>query len=133
LWPIVFPLVFAFIPRIARAGLAVLIVSAVLGIIIGITEEVLWRGVDVNLFGERVWLTSIYPAAAFGLWHLCPLSVLPSRYPGGVVSFAAYSMVLGLSYAYCARRARAIFWCAASHSVHDALGLGGCAYIGCVR
>jgi membrane protease YdiL (CAAX protease family) len=82
LWPIVFPLVFAFIPRIARAGLAVLIVSAVLGIIIGITEEVLWRGVDVNLFGERVWLTSIYPAAAFGLWHLCPLSVLPSRYPG---------------------------------------------------
>jgi membrane protease YdiL (CAAX protease family) len=129
LWPIVFPLTFAFIPRVGTAGVPVLIVSTVLGIIIGVTEEVLWRGVYVSLFGESVWLASIYPSVAFGLWHACPLSVVPSRYPGGVISFAAYSVALGLSYAMYARRARSIFWCTVSHCVHDTLGLGGFAYV----
>lgn len=128
LWPIVFPVVFAFIPRVATAGVPVLLTSVALGIIIGVTEEILWRGVYVSLFEENVWLASIYPSVAFGFWHLCPLSVLPSRYPGGLMSFAAYSIVLGLSYASYARHSRSIFWCTVSHCVHDALGLGGFAY-----
>jgi uncharacterized protein len=128
-WPIVFPLAFAFVPRLGAAGGAVLVVSVILGLVIGVTEEVLWRGVYISLFGDNAWLASLYPSIAFGLWHLCPLSVLPSRYPGGVVSFAAYSILLGLSYAYYARRARSIFWCTLSHCVHDALGLGGFAYV----
>ena len=57
------------------------------------------------------------------------MSVLPSRYRGGFVSFTAYSILLGLSYAYYARRARSIFWCTVSHCVHDALGLGGFVYM----
>lgn len=129
LWPIVFALAFAFVPRIGTAGAAMLFVSAILGLVIGVTEEVLWRGVYVSLFGENAWLASIYPSLGFGLWHLCPLSVLPSRYPGGFVSFTAYSILLGLSYAYYARRARSIFWCTVSHCVHDALGLGGFVYM----
>jgi membrane protease YdiL (CAAX protease family) len=44
-------------------------------VVIGITEEVLWRGVYVTLFADNVWLNTIYPSLAFGLWHLCPLSV----------------------------------------------------------
>jgi len=85
--------------------------------------------VYVTLFADNMWLNTIYPSVAFGLWHLCPLSALPSRYPGGAVSFAAYSIALGLSYAHYARRTRSILWCTVSHCIHDSLGLGGFAYI----
>ena len=132
-WPVAFPLVFAFLPRIAAASVPIVLASVALGIIIGITEELLWRGVYVTLFPDNFWLNTIYPSVAFGLWHLCPLSTLPSRYPGGAVSFAAYSMALGLSYAHYARKTRSIAWCTVSHCVHDALGLGGFAYITWLR
>ena len=128
-WPIVFPLAFAFLPRIAAASIPVVLASVAVGVIIGVTEELLWRGVYVTLFADNVWLNTIYPSVAFGLWHLCPLSALPSRYPGGAVSFAAYSIALGLSYAHYARRTRSILWCTVSHCLHDSLGLGGFAYI----
>jgi hypothetical protein len=42
------------------------------------------------------WLATIYPSLAFGVWHLCPLSVRPGRYPGGSVSSAVYTIALGL-------------------------------------
>jgi len=96
----VFPLAFAFLPRIAAASIPVVLASVAVGVIIEVTEELLWRGVYVTLFADNVWLNTIYPSVAFGLWHLCPLSALPSRYPGGAVSFAAYSIALGLSYAH---------------------------------
>jgi hypothetical protein len=107
----------------------VVVASVVLGMVIGITEEVLWRGAYVTLFADNVWLNTIYPSLAFGLWHLCPLPVAPSRHPGGGLAFVGYAFVLGLSYAYAARRTRSITWSAVSHCVHDALGLGGLAYV----
>jgi len=128
-WPIAFPLAFSFLPRIMAASVSILLVSAALGVIIGVTEELLWRGVYVTLFADNLWLSTIYPSLAFGLWHLCPLSALSSRYPGGTVAFAAYSIALGLSYAHYARRTQSIKWCTASHCIHDMLGLGGFAYL----
>jgi membrane protease YdiL (CAAX protease family) len=128
-WPIVFPLVFVFLPHIATARPSMIVVSVALGIVIGLTEELLWRGVYVTLFADNIWLNTIYPSIAFAFWHLCPLSALPSRYPGGALSFMAYSIALGLSYAYYARKARSILWCTVSHCVHDSLGLGGFAYL----
>jgi membrane protease YdiL (CAAX protease family) len=133
LWPIVFPLVFAFIPRVRSAGAPVILISIALGVVIGITEEALWRGVYATLFDGNARLAVIYPSIGFAMWHVCPLSVLPSRYPGGAASFTVYSLALGLSYANCARRTRSIFWCTVSHCVHDALGLGGFAYVGLLQ
>ncbi len=127
-WPLAFPLAFSFLPRIASTPLPIVIASIVLGVIIGVTEELLWRGLYVNAFPNRLSLNTIYPSIAFGVWHLCPLSVLPSRYPGGALTFIAYSVALGLSYAYYARRAGSIRWCTVSHCIHDALGLGAVAY-----
>jgi len=129
-WPLFFPLAFSFFPRIGSTPFVILIASVALGIVIGVTEELLWRGVYVTAFPNRLTLNTIYPSIAFGLWHLCPLSALPSRYPGGALSFTAYSVVLGLSYAYCARRTGSIRWCTVSHCIHDALGLGAFAYAG---
>jgi hypothetical protein len=76
-----------------------------------------------------VGLGAVYPSLSFGVWHTAPLSVIPSRYPGGAFAFVACSTVLGLSYATVARRTRSIRWVAISHCIHDALGLGGFAYV----
>jgi membrane protease YdiL (CAAX protease family) len=64
----------------------------------------------------------------FGLWHICPQAVLKNKLPGGVISFVAYAMVLGLTYSLAASQTGSIFWPAVSHGIHDALGLGGFAY-----
>jgi membrane protease YdiL (CAAX protease family) len=129
LWsPLLFPLAFSFVPRIGSTSVVILIASIALGIVIGVTEELLWRGLYVTAFPNRLSLNTTYPSIAFGLWHLCPLSALPSRYPGGALAFAGYSVVLGLSYAYYARRTGSIRWCTVSHCIHDALGLGAFAY-----
>ena len=127
-WPLFFPLIFIFIPRIRRASLGILIASIVLGIVIGFTEEILWRGLYLHLFPGSLWLGIVYPSLMFGLWHLAPQSVLENRMPGGVFSFVGYAVVLGLTYAFAAQRAGSIFWPTFSHILHDTLGLGGFAY-----
>jgi membrane protease YdiL (CAAX protease family) len=127
-WPTFFPLLAIFIPRIARASLPILIGSVILGLLIGITEEILWRGVYLQLFPSNLWLGILYPSLMFGLWHICPQSVLENRMPGGVFSFVAYAALLGLSYAFAAQRTGSIFWPAVPHILHDTLGLGGFAY-----
>jgi membrane protease YdiL (CAAX protease family) len=129
LWgPVAFPLVFAFIPRVGGLTPATMILSLLLGGVTGTAEELLWRGTYLAAFPDSFWLGAVFPSVAFGLWHLCPLSVMPSRYPGGALPFVAYSTLLGMSYAYCARRSRSIRWCAVAHSIHDTLGLGALVY-----
>jgi membrane protease YdiL (CAAX protease family) len=54
LWPLVFPLFFALIPKLAQANLAILGGSGLLGLVIGITEEILWRGIFIRLFPGRI-------------------------------------------------------------------------------
>ena len=127
-WPILFPLIFMFVPRIAKASLGILISSVILGVLIGLTEEILWRGLFLQVFPGNFWLGMLYPSLLFGLWHIAPQSVLENRLPGGAFSFVGYAVVLGLSYALAAGRTGSIFWPAISHILHDTLGLGGFAY-----
>lgn len=129
LWgPIIFPLVFMFIPRLSRVNLPILLVSILLALIIGITEEILWRGVYILLFPDNILLSTIYPAITFGLWHLAPQSARTNTLPGGAASFVLYAVLLGLAYAYYARRTGSIRWCTVAHCLHDVLGLGAFAY-----
>ena len=44
--PIVFPLIFSFFPRIAHLEPPVIIVSIIIGGVIGVSEEILWCGVS---------------------------------------------------------------------------------------
>lgn len=128
-WPIVFPLSFMFIPRLRKANAAILAVSLLLGLLIGITEEILWRGLFLHFFPGQWGWGMLYPAIWFGLWHICPQSVLPNKLYGGVFSFVGYAIVLGLTYALSVRfTGGAIFWCTLAHILHDTFGLGGFAY-----
>src|SRR5581483_4984089 len=107
-WPILFPLAFSFVQRIPMLTVPILVVSVCLGILTGVTEELLWRGMYIAVFPDDVWLNTVFPSIAFGLWHVCPLVALPSRYPGGTASFVTYAIALGFSYAFCARKTQSV-------------------------
>jgi uncharacterized protein len=91
-------------------------------------DKILWRGVYVRLFPHSTWMSVIYPSIMFGIWHISPQSVRSSSMPGGVYSFVFYAILLGLAYAYVARKTGSIRWCTLSHVIHDSLGLGALAY-----
>lgn len=129
LWPLPFPLLFRFLPQFGEANGAVVVASVLLGVVTGVTEEVLWRGVYVRLFPRRVMFNTVYPSVMFALWHLAPQAVHANPSAGGVASFVLYALALGLSYATYARKRGSIRWCTVSHCVHDILGLGGFAYV----
>ncbi len=126
---ILFPLITIFIPKATQIGLIVLLGSILIGLVIGVTEELLWRGVYIRLFPNNAWLNMVYPSIMFGLWHISPQSVRASSMPGGVFSFVGYAVFLGLAYAYVARKTGSIRWCTLSHVIHDSLGLGALAYL----
>ena len=127
-WPVIFPLFFVFIRRAAKANARILIASVLLGIVIGVTEEILWRGVYMRLFPGSIWLNMVYPSLMFALWHLAPLSVVKNRQAGGATSFVVYAFLLGITYAITVNQTGSIAWATVSHVVHDSLGLGGFAY-----
>lgn len=130
LWtPILFPFVFVFLRRISQVNIGILIVSVALGLVIGVTEEIFWRGMFVKLFPDNSWWNTFYPSLTFGLWHVCPQSVLANSLAGGTSSFIIYAVVLGFLYAFYARKAGSIRWSVVSHAIHDSLGLGGFAYL----
>lgn len=128
LWPLPFPILFRFLPQLGEANLAILAVSLLLGLVIGVTEEVLWRGVYLRLFPQHLGLNTLYPSIMFALWHLAPQAVVASPSPGGAASFVFYSLVLGLSYATHARKTGSIRGATLSHCIHDIFGLGGFVY-----
>jgi membrane protease YdiL (CAAX protease family) len=124
-WPLAFPLLFRFLPGVRRVGARALVFSGALGLVIGVTEEALWRGVYLRVFPDSVTLGYVYPSIAFGLWHIAPQSIAPNKAPGGAASFVLYSLLLGLSYGYYARRRGSIREVTIAHCIHDALGLSG--------
>ena len=129
-WPLAFPLFFRFLPGVRQAGARTLLASGALGLVIGVTEEALWRGVYGRVFPDSVALGYLYPSIAFGLWHIAPQSVATNQAPGGAVSFVVYSVLLGLSYGYYARRRGSICEVTIAHCIHDALGLSGAMFAG---
>lgn len=127
-WPIIFPLAFRFIPKLGEANAAILIASVLLGVVIGVTEELLWRGVYVRAFPQSLWLSVVYPAVGFALWHIAPLAAHGNPSPGGTASFVGFALVLGLTWGLVAARTGSIRWTTFAHVVHDALGLGAFVY-----
>lgn len=127
-WPLLGPLLFRVPLSLRRLNLEALGLSVLLGVLIGFGEELLWRGVYLQLFDGLV-TAMLWPALAFALWHLAPLSVRPNSLPGGSASFVVYSFVLGLSYAVAAALCGSILFVAIAHALHDTLGLPGLLFV----
>lgn len=125
LWPLPMAFAFAFLPRVGEVGATVLLASLVVGVIIGVTEEILWRGMYVELFPDDRLFGYVYPAVWFGLWHFAPQAVATVGFPGAPYTFVLYATVLGFSYGYYTGETGSIRWATVSHVLQDTMGLAG--------
>lgn len=107
------------LPDLPRATVAVVALAWVIAIVNASLEELLWRGVYVRLFPDRLVAGWLYPAALFALWHLSPTSIRGSAVV--LVTGAAY---LGLVYGWVAYRTGTIRHTIPAHILLNAMGLG---------
>ncbi|HEY3318564.1 MAG TPA: CPBP family intramembrane glutamic endopeptidase [Coriobacteriia bacterium] len=121
--------VICFRPRLGELTPAVLAVSALLALVNGTAEELLWRAAPVAAFPHQPLLAVVVPALGFGAWHLAPQIVLPARGRGGAAAFTAAAVVLGLCYGTVVYVTGSATLAIASHVLTDFLGLGGFAYL----
>lgn len=104
-----------------------LIDRRVLGTMIGsaavnaTAEELLWRGMFLEVFPDDVVLGALWPLAGFGLWHLAPQIVLPSRH--GRWAFVAGAVLVGSASALVSSRSGGLRWVLLPHAATDACGV----------
>lgn len=115
---------YAFPRAIRGADWVVIVLSAALALTNGTLEELLWRGAYLRTFPDSWMLGYVYPSIGFAVWHLAPLAMVPSRAPGGSVSFVIVSGIVGLIWGLVARKSGSILWPAISHVLFDFSGLG---------
>jgi membrane protease YdiL (CAAX protease family) len=79
----------------------------------GFFEEVLWRGVYMQLFPENYFFRIIWPSTWFALWHYVPGSVSPS---GNVIGLIIGAGFLGFYSSYLAKWTNTIWWSIVAHT-----------------
>lgn len=130
---LVIPLLLAYayeFPRAVQdANLPILLLSAVISIVNGAGEEVLWRGTYATVFPENKVLGWLYPSLGFAVWHIAPQSVFANTRPGGVMSLVAVALVIGLMWGWVSLKTRSVRWTTLSHILFDFSGLGARVYL----
>lgn len=123
LWVIITGVTLVMYGRKFLAAEPVLIFLAVLPAVInGFCEEMLWRGVYVQVFQGNFWLGVLFPAVGFSLWHIVPQSIFPAE---NEPAFILSTFFLGLAYGFIAWRTGSALWTAVSHSLGGILALSG--------
>jgi membrane protease YdiL (CAAX protease family) len=102
--------------------------AATIAIVNGTLEEVLWRGVYLEVFRRQWWSGVIYPAITFGLWHVAPVGARWTLSPTIISVIVLAAALVGLSYSVVARHTRSIRWTVLSHILMNFAGLGVLAY-----
>lgn len=125
LGPVVAPFLGTFRREAKQAGPQVLAASALFGLVNGTLEEVLWRGTYTTAFPDSKLWGYLYPSVWFGLWHLAPQTVFPSKGRGGALAFALMAIFLGLSWGWVAQEMGSIRWTVAAHTLNNFMALGG--------
>lgn len=80
----------------------------------GFFEEVLWRGVYMELFPDTILLRMVWPSIWFGLWHYAPGSISPDGNPLGLM---IGSGLMGFYLSFLAKRAGTIWWTIVAHTL----------------
>ena len=120
--PIVVSFFSNFIPNVASTPLLVIMIGIPAATINGTCEEMLWLGLYVKAFPNKVILGLLYPAIGFALWHFSPHLIFPAE--GNIFVFVIFTLILGLSYGWAAYRTGSIRWTALSHSLIGILAFG---------
>lgn len=118
--------IFLFPKALRKASVKLVLVSALLAIVNGPLEEVLWRGAYLTLFPGQFWLALFYPSVGFALWHLAPMSIVPPAVGGrwGKATLVAEVWLLGFLWAWVANNTGGILWTAIAHILIDFSALG---------
>lgn len=106
------------------ANLPIVLTSIPYSVVNAACEEILWRGTYLAVFPGRPLLGYIYPSLGFAFWHLAPLSVRPSRSPGGAAAFVGVGLLFGLLWGWVPWKTGSIRWSTVSHAALDFTGLG---------
>jgi len=80
----------------------------------GILEEVLWRGVYIELFPNNPLWGNIWPTIWFALWHYAPGSISPLA---DVWTLMVGAGVLGALLSWVTKQSRSVCLAAASHTI----------------
>jgi membrane protease YdiL (CAAX protease family) len=78
----------------------------------GFFEELLWRGVYMELFPDRITFRILWPSLWFALWHYAPGSVSANSNPLALIIGAG---LFGLLLAFLAKRSGTIWWGIVAH------------------
>jgi len=127
--PLLFAYAYAFPKSSQSATKQIVVLSLILAIVNATSEEVLWRGLYLKLFGSNKTIYILYSSIGFAIWHFAPQTVFRNREPGGQVSFVAFAFVFGLFYAVVAFNTRSILLTTISHVLLDFSGLGARSYL----
>jgi len=79
----------------------------------GFFEEVLWRGVYMQLFPKSIFYRMIWPSLWFAVWHYAPGSVLSDW----VVTLMIGAGVFGLYLSYLTKKTNTLWWSILTHSL----------------
>ncbi len=80
----------------------------------GFFEELLWRGVYMDLFPDSIPLRFVWPTIAFALWHYAPGAVSANENVWGLIIGAA---ALGFVQSLLAKQTNGIWWPIVAHSI----------------
>ena len=97
----------------------ILLIAALLALVNGPREEILWRGTYLTLFPGDIWLGLLSSTTGFALWHFAPQSIFPSKGPGGRSALVVEVWFLGLLWAWVANNTGVISWTAIAHVLID--------------
>jgi membrane protease YdiL (CAAX protease family) len=111
------------------ATVQVVVASGLIGLISGIGEEVLWRGLYAEVFPGRVILGYVYPTIGYAVWHFVPLMLFPNVHPGGRLAYVIAVGVWGFCYGWVAWRTGSVRWTSVSHVILDVSWLSGRVYL----
>jgi membrane protease YdiL (CAAX protease family) len=80
----------------------------------GFFEELLWRGVYMELFPSSILWRIIWPSFWFALWHYAPGSISPD---GNVWGLIIGSGLMGFYLSFVAKKTGTIYWTIIAHAV----------------
>jgi membrane protease YdiL (CAAX protease family) len=119
---------YAFPRAIKGAGWKIILLSALIALVNGMLEELLWRGAYISIFPHNWLLAYLYPAIGFAVWHFAPQSIVPSSAPGGNLVLVIVAGLVGLMWGWVALQTGSILWTTISHILFDFSGLGARVY-----
>lgn len=80
----------------------------------GFFEEILWRGVYMDLFPDRILMRIVWPSIGFGLWHYAPGAASANENVWGlIIGAGAFGFVLS----FLAKQTNGVWWPIVAHSL----------------